>query len=243
MAMAFPLIDTRTDTTPGGAVVDQSLGANEYGPGNSYQYLGGGNGFGGTVGNGALYLESDNANLYIGMQFGNALNDLVAILIDTKAGGFTDATMNDNGDGCRRALTQQTINADDAYDPGFLADYGVCIGNFGNVEFDLSPGNPITFLNFDGTGSQPFREYAVSLASLGIAPGGAVNFFVGYVSDGGFNSNESIPAYGPLNGGANPGFDGPSPGYGNYDRFNSYPEPSTLALLGFAGFAVIRRRR
>jgi PEP-CTERM motif len=237
------LIDTRTDATGGGAVVDQSLGANEYGPGNSYQYLGGGTGFGGTVGNGALYLESDATNLYIGMQFGNALNDLVGIMIDSKAGGFTDATMNDNGDGCRKALTQQSINADDAYSPGFLADYGVCFGNFGNVLFELTADpNPINFLNFDGTGSQPFREYAIPLASIGVAPGGSFDFIVSYTADSGFGSNESIPAWQALNSGPNPGFDPTSAGYGNHDRFNT-PEPTTLSLIGLGALALIRRKR
>jgi hypothetical protein len=188
-------------------------------------------------------LESDSSNLYIGMQFGNALNDLVFILIDSKAGGQTDATMNDNGDGCRRAVSQHAINADDAYDTGFLADYGVCFGNFGNVLFELVSGSNMNFLNFDGTSSQPFREYAIPLSSLGVTAGGAIDFFVGYVSDGGFGSNESIPAYGPLNSGNNPGFDSTSPGYGNHDRFNTFPEPSSLALLGLGGLALIRRRR
>lgn len=243
-ALAFPLIDTRVDTTVVGATVDQSLGVNEYGPGNSYQYLGGGSGFGGTVGSGALYLKSDATNLYVGMQFGNALNDLVAILIDSKAGGYVDSTMNDNGDGCRRALTQQSINADDAYDSGFLADYGICLGNFGSVSFELTADpNSINFQTFDGTGSQPFREYAIPLANFGLSAGSSFDFFVAYVGDSGYGSNESIPAYGPLNAGANPGFDPTSPGYGNHDRFTVSPEPTTLSLLGLGALALIRRKR
>ena len=237
------LIDSHTDTTLVGATVDQVLSPNEYGPGNSYVYTGGGTGFGGTVGSGALYLKSDANNLYIGMQFGNALNDLVGILLDTKPGGYVDATMNDNGDGCRRALSQQAINADDQYDIGLAADYGVCLGNFGSVLFELTGDpNPLNFLNFDGTSSQPFREYAISLASIGVTPGSAIDFFVSYTADSGYGSNESIPAYGPLNSGPNPGFDAVSAGYGNHDRFVTAPEPTSLALLGL-GFLALRRRR
>jgi|CXWL01.1.fsa_nt_gi hypothetical protein len=238
------LIDTRTDTTGAGATVDQVISANEYGPGNSYSYTGGGSGFGGTLGGGVLYMESDATNLYIGLSMGNAMNDLVAILLDTKAGGFTDAGMSDNGDGCRRALTELSVNADDAYDPNFLPDYGVCLGNFGSVYFELTAVAPINFLDFNGTGSQPVREYTVSLASLGVsALQPNIDFFAAYISDSGFGSNESIPAYAPLNGGPNPGFEFSSPGYGNYDRFTIAPEPGTLTLLAIGGLALIRRRR
>lgn len=237
------LVDVRIDANAGaGATVDQSIGANEYGPGNSYSYTGGGGGFGGTVGNGVLYMESDGSNLYIGFQAGNALNDLVTILLDTQAGGYTDAGMNDNGDGARRASSQQSINADDAYDPSFLPDYSLVMASWGTVLFQLEADpNPLTFIAFDGGGSQPVREYAIPLATLGLSAGtGFVDFLVAYVSDSGFGSNESIPAYQPLNSGPNPGFDAVSAGYGNYNRFY-LPEP-TSALLVLAGLAALRRR-
>lgn len=69
-----------------GATVNGSLSGGEYG-GGSYVYTGGGTGFGGTVGNGRLYMDSDATNLYIGFQAGGDLNDLVTILLDTHRAG------------------------------------------------------------------------------------------------------------------------------------------------------------
>jgi hypothetical protein len=60
---------------------------------------------------------------------------------------------------------------------------------------------------------------SIPLSTLGLSAGGTVDFFVAYCSSGQFNSNESIPAYGPLNSGGNPGTAGPSAGYGTFDRF------------------------
>jgi hypothetical protein len=235
------LVDSRTDTTNTGATRDQVLSAGEYGNG-AYSYGGGGLGFGGTVGNGRIYMDADFQNLYIGFQMGNSLNDLVTIMLDTRAGGFTDAQMNDNGDGGRRASTQQSINADDAYAPGFLPDFSIIIGNFGTVFFELQGDpNPINFINFDGATSQPFREYSIPLATLGLTNLSNVDFFVAYIADSGFGSNESIPA-GPINAGGNPGFDGTSPGYTTFDRF-VIPAPGSLALLGLGGVVAARRRR
>lgn len=247
-AVRAGLIDTRQDLTAGGATVDGVIGANEYGPGNAYSYGGGGGGFGGTVGNGRVYLESDAANLYVGFQPGADLNDLAFLMIDSRTGGFVDAQMADRGDGGRRAVTEHTLNVNDPYDPEFLPDFGLVIGNFGIVLFELAAGNTdfyLPFVSFDGTfnGNAPTpREYAIPLSTLG-GPS-KIDFFMGYVSDSGYNSNESIPAFGPLNGFDNPGFDGASAGYGNYNRFMLIPEPGSLALLGLgAGALVLLRRR
>ena len=79
------LIDSRTNNSPSTPTPDGVISANEYGPGNSYSYTGSGGGFGGTLGSGTLYFQSDATNLYIGFQPGNQLNDNVVIHLDTRA--------------------------------------------------------------------------------------------------------------------------------------------------------------
>lgn len=245
------LTDTRTDTTPTGAVVDGILSPGEYGNG-AYNYAGAGSGFGGTLGNGTLYFDSDATNLYIGFQPGGDLNDNVTILFDTRAGGFTDATMSDTGDGARRNSTELALNADDAFPAGFLADFSIVIGSFGIVSFELTGGS-LNFIDYSGTftgNAATFREYALPLASLGTGPNSNIDFFAAYVSDGGYASNESIPASPALQANGNPGFgDGQfggtigTPGYENFDRFQTVPTPGALALLGLGGLITARRRR
>jgi len=247
------LVDTRVDTTPAGATVNGVLGAAEYGA-NSYLYRGAGSGFGGVLGSGILYFDSDATNLYIGFAQGGLLNNNVIIELDTRAGGFFDAGMSDNGDGGRRGASNLALNADDAMP--FAADFAIVIGNFGIVSFELTGGgtdNSLNFVSFDGTfnnDSSAFREFAIPLASIGSGANSNIDFFAAYISDSGYASNESIPASPALQANGNPGFgDGQfggtngTPGYANFDRFTTIPNPGSLALLSLAGLAGIRRRR
>ncbi|TWT40987.1 hypothetical protein RAS1_36780 [Phycisphaerae bacterium RAS1] len=243
------LIDTRVDTTPGGATIDGAISADEYGLGNSYSYGGGGGGFGGTLGAGTLYMNSTNTDLQIGFQPGNNLNDNVVIFLDTRAGGFTDAMMGDRADGGRRGSSEISLDGNDSFDPGFLPDFSIVIGNFGIVTFELAAGGDgsLIFVDYNGTftGSAPTpREYNIGLAAIASGPAANIDFFAAYTSDSAFASNESIPAWDPLNVGGNPGFGTAgteNPGYGNYDRFVTAPEPASLALLGLAALAIRRR--
>ncbi len=253
VAAARPVVDSVTDTSPlqSNVVVDGHLSPNEYGPNNSYTFLGGGGGFGGTLGNGAIYMDQDANNLYIGFRPGNFLNDNVVIFLDTRAGGFNDADMNDTADGGRNVSSNLTRDSNDAFDPNFLPDYTLVVGAFGQVSFQLNAGNTpghLIFEEFSGafTGNDPnlFREFTLSKSRYNI--GNGFRFLAGYISDSGFTSDETIPAQ-PFTGLGNIGFADPNGRdvrWTNYNEFNKLvPTPGAAMLLALGGLATARRRR
>jgi hypothetical protein len=210
----------QVDETSGGATVDGVISANEYGPGNSYAFTGGGTGLGGVLGNGTLYLNTNANNLYVGFQPGASMADTLVILLDTRPGGFTDGEMDDRANVARNAVSNLAVNADDAFPPGFLPDYGIAINaSLGLRAFELTAGNTNNHLiqvrstsTFTGVGAFP-REYFIPRSILGLGSGSHFQFFAAYVRTDGFGSNESVPAYATLNNGPNPGLGTTSAGY------------------------------
>ena len=230
------LVQSSTDPNPllSSVIDDGVINPGEYA---AVYSNGGGGGFGGTLGAGAIHMDADAVNLYIGFVPGNALNDIVALELSTAPGGFSDASMDDQADGGRRAVSNLAGAADDAFP--VLPEYGVAIANFGTVVFQLNAGNTpghLNFLSFEGGNT----ELKIPLATLGNPT--AIEFFAGYVADSGFGSNESLPASAGLNGGGNVGFDGTSPGYANHNEFVIVPEPAVLGMFTVGGLALLRRR-
>jgi hypothetical protein len=242
------LIDTRTG--PGGGTHTQNgvLDANEFGAGNSQSYTGSGTGFGGTLGNGRIYMDSDATNLYIGVQVGGNLNDNIVMYMNTgNTGGFNSSTqMDDNSDPGRGRSSDMMSNGTASW--AINAQYSFVVGSFGAVLFGLNGnGNAHTFLMYDGTytgNGNGFREYSISLASINaLSSRNYIDWFSIYTSDSGFMSNESISVQG-FNAGGNLGFDngGNALVIENYNRYQ-VPTPGALALAGLGGLMAGRRRR
>jgi hypothetical protein len=204
---------------------------------------GGGGGFGGTLGNGSITMDRVGSNLNISFIPGNALNDYVALYLDTRAGGQTDATMNDQADPGRRVLSNLTSTKDDTYPATVLPDFGIAFagpnngGNFA-VLFELTAGNTPGHLIFQQFAGGTL-SMTIPLALLGNPA--AIDFFAAYSSGDGYNSNESLPrTTAGANQAGNPGFgDGQFGGlntgavYDNFDRFRTgIPEPTTVFVWG-----------
>jgi hypothetical protein len=244
------LVDTRTDTDSVGATVDGTISANEYGAGNSYFYKGGGGGFGGPLGNGTLYFQSDASSLYVGATIAGGLGgNIIAVFLDTKSGGFSDdSTLGDLADGGRAVASKLTRDPQDNFP--VRADYVLEFGNGFTNLFELKLGS-LTFIGpvsagTGGNGAAGDREASVSLATLGSSPGSNVDFFTVLISDSQFSSNEGVPN---PNFGSNPGFGSPSVPitWPDFNRFVvAVPEPGAI-LFGavvtvFATAVAVKRR-
>src|SRR5438477_3812118 len=82
-ASAGILVSSQGDSNPTATnfVDDGVISSGEY----SAVYTGGGTGFGGTLGSGAIYMDSDGVNLYIGFAPGATVNDNFVLHLDTRA--------------------------------------------------------------------------------------------------------------------------------------------------------------
>ncbi len=218
--------NTITDANQTGATVNGTLGANEYGTGNSNVFSGGGTGFGGVIGGASakIYMKSDTSNLYIGFQPGAAVNDVVVIYLDTnQCSGQTDATMGDVSSSDRGVISNLGSFGNDTFP--VQPDFAITIWNSGAGAFlyQLTNGTHTFISNANiipsaaGT-TAVFREMSIPLTTLGLSPGSALDFFVAYCSTGNFNSNESIPPISALNSGTNPG----TTATANYSAFDRY---------------------
>ena len=217
------------------------------GPATQAYSNGGGSGFGGVLGPSTLSFGASGGNLDIATSVSSGAlgSNLIIIMLDTRNGGVADFEMNDTADGGRKGVSSPALNGIlnhpvgmSTYLPGAnggVADFGLAIGNFGSVLFELVPGTNLNFVAFNGA-----QNISISLAALG-APA-TVDFFAYYTSDTQFLSNESLPASAGFNSGGNPGFGTGAFSVDNFNRFR-IPAPGAAALLGLGALAGARRRR
>ena len=214
-------------------------------------YSGNGNtGFGGPVGNGSLTVTNDASNITFSFASSGSIggNDLV-IYIDSISGGFSStAGFNDAADGGRSAVSGYTATGNGGgpgqsvltFASGFNADYAIDIGSTFASLFTLANGGNGSQV-FDTGASQTGSPYTLtlSLASLGLATGQTFELFGTLVSETGYRSTEAIA-------GNDTGTQGWSPftqtSFGTY-TVTAVPEPSTFALCGISGLAMLRLLR
>jgi hypothetical protein len=251
-AIAAPTVIT--DTTPGTASNDGTVGVGEY-VGSS---AGINAGFGDVIGaNSQLHVDSDTSgNLNFGLVTGGGgLFDRIVMYIDSVGGGFADTVpFDDSADPLRAAIsgsnTSGTAGSQLAFAPGFEADYAIGIeGGFAGL-WQLVGGGSHTFLtsvNLMNSGNE--YEIDLTMADLGLAAGGSFRYVATYGNpfDGGgfYRSDEFHGVAQSTVPGGNPGLSDVTLATGDYNVFNSVPEPSTLLLLGlaFGSVAVARVRR
>jgi hypothetical protein len=211
---------------------------------------GAGSGFGGALGNGGISMDVVGTDLVISFSAGGGLGDnIVGIFLDTRSGGFTDADMNDNADGGRRVISNLTRDINDNFPAGMGApDFGLGIGGFGSVLFQLNAGSSDGHLGFEIFNGA--SNITIPLALLGNPS--QIDWFAALVSDSGYSSNESMPASPSLQANGNPGFGNgefggqtPASGEVDYTGFNRFviPTPGAAALVGLGALVAGRRRR
>jgi len=205
------------------------------------------NGFGGVLGNSStLDFTDDGTTLTITWATGGgAHNDIAVFYFDTTAGGATDTTsLTDSGDPGRSAISgfDGTNTADLTFGGGFGADSALSIqSGFAGFFNGLGAShNFVTSANLtgSGTGGDPY-VMDLSLANLGVTPGDSFNVVATYISGTAFRSDEALASAGL--GAGNPG--NASATFTGFDTVTTVPEPSSAALLGLGGLALVLRRR
>lgn len=200
---------------------------------------GSGSGFGGILGGGSVTMDATLNDLIVGLNPNGSLgSNIMVVYLDTRPGGFTDATMNDTADAGRNVVTNLTRDSIDLFP--FEADFAMIRGSFGSVTFELTGGS-LNFIGFDASGGPlAFNRAAIGNPSR-------VDFFAALVSDTNFMSNEVLP--GPALAASNPGFgsSGSPVTFSNYNQFVIVPLPAAawmgIALLGGVGLKALRSRR
>ncbi|HEY6562871.1 MAG TPA: hypothetical protein VIY86_00115, partial [Pirellulaceae bacterium] len=200
MIVIFVFALAACSTAPAALILSQNDGATPVAYSN-----GGGSGFGGGfLGSPTVRFTFDldgSNNIVIGYSPDNAVTDpnRVVLYLDTRSGGFTDATMSDTADDGRRAITELGSFGDEVFpsSPSVVPDFAIAYRQGGCEIFELTSGS-LNFLS-SGSFSSPSCTITVPYATLG-SPA-AIDFFAALVNaSNGFLSSESHPASAGLNG-------------------------------------------
>jgi hypothetical protein len=246
---------TITDTTAGTATNNGAIAGGEY-VGSS---VGINSGFGNVIGsNSAIHVDSSSLGaLNFGVQSGGGnFNDAAVIYIDSITGGVADTTgLEDTNDPGRSAISGDGDNesADQSeitFGANFRPDYAISIDNGFAGLFQLTPGGDgsLTFvasgnLNPTNNAAAQQREIDITLANIGLTPGGSFKYVVTYLNPG--NSFRSDEFHGVAQATANSGNIGQAPitlADTDFNVFNSIPEPSSIGVLALGGAALLRRK-
>jgi glucose/arabinose dehydrogenase/mono/diheme cytochrome c family protein len=234
------------------ASIDGIISPDEYGPGNSHAFTGGGTGFTGQLGLATAYLAHDATHLALGFdQLGQHQNDdRIVLYLNTRPGGLqpdgiamNDGVASNPDDAGRRNVSilssdgTETVTFDDGAGGNGAPDFALIFrnaspGNGGFAAlFELRPaGLTHTLISIEvaGLGSSTL-EVRVPLFDLALAPGRTVDVAAVQVSATGFLSDEGIPAPGFS---GNPGFNtSGTTAFTNLHRFTLAPAVPYSGLL------------
>jgi PEP-CTERM motif len=217
-------------------------------------YSGNGNsGFGGPIGLGSLTLTDNGTTISGTMNRGaNGFNDVLVLYIDSVAGGFSDTSgFADGADGLRRAISGFDGGANRSLMTfnGMSPDYAIALGpssdNFGGL-WQLANGganslNFVSSVNLNPTGNNlsPTYTFSFNVSDIGMTPNSGATFelFGTYTSNSGYRSDEALP-------GNDVGAQGWNPFLQTaLATYTIVPEPSSLALFGLSGLAMLLRLR
>jgi hypothetical protein len=211
-------------------------------------------GFGGPVGLGSLTLTDNGTTVFGQVNKGpNGFNDVLVLYIDTVAGGFADTSgFADGADGLRKAISGFDGGANRSlmtFAGGFSPDYAIALGpssdNFGGL-WGLANGGPnsLPFINSvnlvpTGTPVNPTYTFSFNVSDMGMTPNSGATFelFGAYISNSGYRSDEAVA-------GNDVGAQGWNPFLQTaLATYTIVPEPSSLALFGLSGLAMLLRLR
>ena len=220
-------------------------------------YGNGSSAWGGAIGNATLTLTDNGTTIFGSLTTGGSLDNAFVVYLQTGPGGFSSTSgFNDNNDQLRSAISQFGGSGEQSilnFSSGFAPNYAIALQpdngvNFGGV-WQLANGgaNSLPYidslnLNPTGTDAQGTYTFSFTLADVGLTAGQSFDLFGLQVSDTGYSSPEALG--GTLTGSSGWGGTQTETSFSTYTT--TVPEPSTLAICGLSGLAVllaVRKRK